>query len=435
MKRPLIVLAVATGMFASGLVGFFVGKRSGSEAMVGRSPTYAPPPSLVGNGKTPGSSQDEDDVATPEGNALKDDVRKVGRSSMEELLEEARRKLAGGMINIRQVVEVFQSMEEIDPKVMPELLRGIEELPNFQQKNLLFMAALTRWAEVDGEGAATHVRDNMSGERQGGMLGAVFSSWASKEPEDAWNWFEESRGSLSNPMLEAPLMRSLFQGVASKDLDDALAKFDALDSQHLKNVALDGIGSSLSNDSDRRSFLKLAATLDDRDLRMHAMRPALGQWAHGNPDAAAAWLDSAEVEESERREIAKSVRDAWFQTNPEDAADWYMAQIPEDDKSGGAVREVVQRWMRQDPNAAGEWLGSYEPGPGSDEARASFSQGIAGVDPASAVSWAKTITNDKMREQSLTNILRHWYKEDPVAAGKVLNDSGLSAERMDEVKK
>jgi hypothetical protein len=88
----------------------------------------------------------------------------------------------------------------------------IDDMPNLQQKNLLYMALLTRWANADGSGAADYVSENFSDERKAGMLGAVFSSRAANEPLVAWKWFEANRNQFANPNHEHQLVRSLYQG-------------------------------------------------------------------------------------------------------------------------------------------------------------------------------------------------------------------------------
>ncbi|MGK0189734.1 MAG: hypothetical protein ACI9R3_005551 [Verrucomicrobiales bacterium] len=153
--------------------------------------------------------------------------------------------------------------------------------------------------------------------------------------------------------------------------------------------------------------------------------------AHSDPVGASSLVESLEPGK-ERGEAAKRVANAWFETDPKTSTSWFLSQVPEEDMPA-AIRDVTQRWLRRDPNAAGEFLSQMEQGKDSDPARASFSQGIATMDPESALTWAGTITNDRMREGSQVNIYKQWYRRDPQAAGSALNTSGLSAERIQEV--
>lgn len=131
----------------------------------------------------------------------------------------------------------------------------------------------------------------------------------------------------------------------------------------------------------------------------------------------------------ERSEAAKAVVNAWFETEPESAAAWFLDQVS-DEEMPAAIRDMTHRWLRRDPNAAGEFLSRIEQGEQTDPARAAFSQGIAAMDPESALIWAETITDDKMREGSLVNVYKQWHRRDPQAAEASLNGSGLSKEQI-----
>ena len=90
-------------------------------------------------------------------------------------------------------------------------------------------------------------------------------------------------------------------------------------------------------------------------------------------------------------------------------------------------------WSNQDPNAAGAWLGAQPQGPELDGARASFARNVASRDPESAMEWAKTVTDEQKRVQAVEQVFKTWRKKDAGAAESALNNSGLPAEKIDEV--
>ncbi|MEZ5324164.1 MAG: hypothetical protein R3F19_03780 [Verrucomicrobiales bacterium] len=351
--------------------------------------------------------------------------------SLQAMLADARQRLMGGMINIGSIVDVFESMGELDPTMMPEVMRIIEEMPNFQQKNLLYMAALTRWADQDGAAAADFVSKNFTAERKAGMLGAVFSSWAAKDPLTAWKWFDSNRESFANPASEHPLVRSLYQGLATKDFAAAMARLQTEEDFDLKTVALDALGVVAATTDQRDAFFQYARSLENSDQRLRAINSVLGHLAHSDPAEASTLVETLETGK-ERVEAAKQVANAWFESDPERSSAWFLGQVPADEMPA-AIRDVTNRWLRRDPNAAAEFLSQTEQGAQTDPARAAFSQGIAAMDPESAITWAGTITDDKMREGSLVNVYKQWYRRDPGAAEASLNQSGLSEEQLQKV--
>ena len=114
---------------------------------------------------------------------------------------------------------------------------------------------------------------------------------------------------------------------------------------------------------------------------------------------------------------------------PQAAADWYLGQVSEEVRPR-AIRDVVGHWAKGDANAPGEWLSQFEPGPGTNEARAAFSQQVAGMDPESAIQWSETIDDPTMRVQSLTNVYAQWRHRDPTAAETAIRASGLPEARI-----
>lgn len=421
--------AVIAGLLA-GATGFWAGQRHGRTsageevaqlrvALV-RAEAGQRPPAGAGSQQT-GSSEGG-------GGALPEQAQ---AQSLPELMQSLRGQLTDGMMNIGRIVEVVELMRGIDLEAMPEALRLIREMPNFEQKNILYMAALTRWADEDGAGAADYVSGNIEGELKAGMLGAVFSSWAAREPLAAWDWFENHRNEFANPGHEHPLVRSLFQGLAARDFPAAMERLKGLGEFDFQVMALEAIGTEAANNPGQRTaFLEYALALENQPQRMRAVNSVLGRLAQSDPDSARKLVETLEPGR-ERAEAAKTVGNAWFEAAPEQASAWFLEQVP-DSEVPAALRDITQRWLRRDPNIAGEWLSQFEPGEQSDPARAAFSQGIAGIDPASAVSWAETITNQQMREGSLVNIYKNWRMRDPAAAETAVRNSGLSEQQIEQ---
>lgn len=427
MARALRIPTVAALVLVAALGGYFLGKfheqrlQSARTASIEIESTESP--SVLAARKTREPEATDSAASEPQPAA----------PSLAAILAEARRRLDGGMINIGSIVDVFDSMGTLDAKQMTEVIRLIDEMPNFQQKNLLYMAALTRWSEQDGKSAADYVWDHFDAERRAGMLGAVFSSWAAKQPEVAWQWFDTHRGSVANPVHEHGLVRNLYQGLASQDFDAAMARLQVEEDYDLKTIALESLGAVSATTGDSDAYFEFAAGLENKEQRMRAVNAMLGHMAHSDPAKASSLVEKLEPGK-ERAEAAKRVAHAWFEAEPEVFTAWFLNQVPDEDMPA-AIRDVAQRWLRRDPNAAGEFLSTIEPGKESDPARASFSQGIASIDPESALTWADTITDAKMREGSLMNIYKQWYRRDPQAAGSSLTASGLSEEMIEQVMK
>ncbi len=74
-------------------------------------------------------------------------------------------------------------------------------------------------------------------------------------------------------------------------------------------------------------------------------------------------------------------------------------------------------------------------GPELDKARSSYANTVAQRDPESAMTWAKTITDENSRTSTVSSVYRQWHKKDAAAADAALPESGLSAESVEKLLK
>ena len=129
MARSLRYSSIAALVLAAALGGYFVGKlherRLQSTRTVSLETESTGMPSVHSERKARGS--ETTDSAERE---------QLSAPSLAALLAEARRRLDGGGINIGSIVEVFDSMGALDPEQMTEVMRLIDEMPNFQQENI-----------------------------------------------------------------------------------------------------------------------------------------------------------------------------------------------------------------------------------------------------------------------------------------------------------
>ncbi len=142
-----------------------------------------------------------------------------------------------------------------------------------------------------------------------------------------------------------------------------------------------------------------------------------------DPKRAAAWV--AQLPSDARVSAEMGVAFAWARRDPQAASEWATGLLPEERKH--VLGPVAAQWSLSDPQAAGRWLSSLE-GPGRDEAVGTYSGAIAGVDPQAAVSWASTMSDGRMRNDTLQRILSGWYNRDPQSAKNWLAQSNLSAD-------
>ena len=56
------------------------------------------------------------------------------------------------------------------------------------------------------------------------------------------------------------------------------------------------------------------------------------------------------------------------------------------------------------------------------------------MDPEAAMEWAKSITTDGTRQNSIRNVYQQWSRRDADAANAALGNSGLPSEKIEEIR-
>ncbi len=93
----------------------------------------------------------------------------------------------------------------------------------------------------------------------------------------------------------------------------------------------------------------------------------------------------------------------------------------------------MRGWAGRDATAAGEYRTTREPSPARDSAVEEFSTTLSREEPATAIKWAETISNEETRTDALTQVARSWYYRDREAATQWLETSGLPEESVQAV--
>jgi len=119
--------------------------------------------------------------------------------------------------------------------------------------------------------------------------------------------------------------------------------------------------------------------------------------------------------------------------DPERAVEWLLEHTAETIRAD-VLRESIALWAQTTPNKAATWLRRLKPGPDADQAIAALARQIVHRDPEGAFSWASTINNRVMREQTVASVFAQWAIRDPQAASKRLNEADFPAEQMSKLR-
>lgn len=414
---------------ASVVIAFF----AGSAAMPMQSePPGSAAPSASRDGSAAGGAQS----IVRKVDASEEDPGRREKANIPMLIAKARVELGsgmGGMMNLRGMFRAIAPLVELDDSQIQEALAEIERTTKEPQQKMMFYSILLgQWAEKDGKAALDYAEKNLKGNGMFdfGVKGSILGAWSRTNPDAAWRWFETEGKAAGNERNNMMVVSGLFSGMATNDLDTALARLDTLDDS-LRPMALNGISMSSSSESARKRLLERTSTLPGK-TRDPIRQSVLSQWAMMDSEAALKWLGTLPADE--QKPLRKTVGQTLMMMNPTQGAELLLKDASEEEKPQ-LYDQAVQQWAFQDAKAAGEWLTKQPQGPELDNARMTYARVVASKEPAAAMDWAKSITKPESRDLSVQQVYQVWKPRDAKAADAALDSSGLAPETIDNIRK
>lgn len=356
--------------------------------------------------------------------------------TVKQILAKAKNAMRGGaMQNPMAMMKVMALLDAIQPADIIAALSEVEGITDPQQKMLLEMTLLAKWAESDGPAAMKYAEEHAAG--NGMMAGmskmGIVSAWAEKDPEAVWKWYKGQPEETGSGMFgsNSMVLASLFASMAARDPDQAFKRLEEIEGQG-RTMAIAGmLQSAMFDDEKRQKLFDKVDAMPDETERKQARQMLIGQMAMTAPDQAMEWVRKQPA--TEQAELRSTMGSMLLMSDPKKGAAFMMEGATEEQKPG-LYSQVVSGWAMVDVNAAGTWLKDQPQGPQLDPARQAFVRAASGKDPESAMVWAGTITDPSTRISSTSTAYQAWKKKDPTAADHALGNSGLNTEQMESVR-
>ena len=318
---------------------------------------------------------------------------------------------------------------------VPAALLELEAMKDPQAKMMVSMAVLGKWAEQDGPAAMKYAEDHAKdlGPIGIGIKMSVVATWAEKDPEAVWAWYQSNKDKDSGGMFGSNqmMLSSIFSNLMSNDPDSAFKRLDELD-KGARVMALSGMAqSALFDDSKRQDLLDRIGAMPDASERTQARQMLISQWVMLAPDDASAWV--AKQPAAEQKEMRASVGMAFMMSDPKKGAAFTMEGATAEEKPA-LYSTVVGSWAATNPDAAATWLAEQGDGPELDQARCTLASSLGDKNPAAAMENVGAITDANLRVATATGIYRKWQASDAAAADKGLSGAGLTAEQVQQIK-
>jgi hypothetical protein len=367
----------------------------------------------------------------------RDGVRGTRREH--ENKEEVAKKLAADFI---AAGEKNGKLDEATQDKMSELLARVASLDAAQLKALfteiLASTELTRGARRKllfslAEIASDHPRAalvtltesiNLSNEADlaKDLISASLSKWAKEDPTAVLEWVRKNGAIFSKLVDENSKVRIISSAAENHP---ALA-FQLVDGLGLapkdKNAALSEIAKAPETAQDRTVTLAaISAHLASlpagqaRDQMSNLLIPGILTNAVWDGFDAATQWLDGAGLTPEQLDMSQ-VNLLW-QARLDETGKWveWMGKTQPGGQSDWYMSEMVNHWTRKDPQAAGKWLASTPDSPTKNTFISTFAKSVSRHDPEAAAQWAMTLPPGEDRSNTLKKIYENWPKHDEAA--------------------
>lgn len=283
------------------------------------------------------------------------------------------------------IAAVVRGADAIAAKSLVEVVSQLpsDVLPAWQKTRSL-NGALSKWSEVEPAAAAKFLDQIPSKDRE--LFGArmmIAQNWAASDPTAALAW-----AAAQSDGREARISMS---GVISGWWDADPRAAEAYVSEHADKLGIEPV-------------MRIASQLYKQD-----------------PQRAKDWASSLPTAET-RRMAATNIAMEMSNSDPKAASEW-AATLP-DEVRGRTLEGVISRWARNDSAAVGEWINGLNGGV-RDEAVSAFSATMAARDPATALTWATTVSDPARRTAAVDRLVSGWLRRNPNDAKTWIQNSAL----------
>ena len=341
----------------------------------------------------------------------------------------------GSMQNPMAMMRAMALLDKLRPEDVPAALLEVEAMKDVQSKMMIYMAVLGKWAEQDGPAAMKYAEEHA---KDLGPTGAILKmsvvgTWAEKDPEAVWAWYQANKEKDSGGMFggNQMVLASIFSSLMNTNPDAAFKRLDELD-KGARTMALAGMSqTALFDDAKRQQLLDRIKAMPDAEERTQARQMLLSQWVMFAPDEATAWV--AKQPASEQKEMRSTVGTMFMMSDPKKGAAFMMEGATAEEKPE-RYSTVVGSWAATNPDAAASWLAEQGDGPELDQARSSLAFSLYKKKPAAAMDSVRSITDENLRVTTATMVYQKWKATDADAANKGLDDAGLTAGQIQQIK-
>jgi hypothetical protein len=259
----------------------------------------------------------------------------------------------------------------------------------------------------------------------------ILEIWATKDPTAALKWAQAALVDAPSNLRNSQ-MRAIIRGYAKMNPAAAFQYANSLEAttvgemRQKSRLLSEVIETQIQNGGldEARTAIEMLPEDSNKDS---LFRKLVNEWASFDPVSAAAYVSSLGPDAPSS--LKNALVSEWAENDPVAAAAWLSALPADDPAIANTAAEIIREWTRYDLTASAEWLNSLPDSPSLDRAVASYTYRAAEEDPATAMSWAESISNDEMRTRLMERVAASWKSTDTSGFESYLNSSDLNKQQ------
>lgn len=342
-------------------------------------------------------------------------------------MEETLQSLLSETDPVGRLHHFSELLQSLTPENAETVARALEDAPAFVTEDNLWELFFMTWGKIDGPSAIAFA--DKSGSDEEGVLSdlsrtiskmAALAGWTGEAPEEAKTWLS----SLENQEERDELADGIVYGLAMRNIDAATSyALSFSDEESDKAEEYLGMIADLQVAHGLSTALNWVETLPDGPSKRKALTEVAREYADQDPTKAAEWISPYLEEDFVEGAISQISRE-WIKSDPANALSW-IASLPEGDSRSQVLSDAIWQWSRRSPRQAGDYLAHLPPGHERDSAMRAYSRSVVDEEPSSAMEWAQAIEQEDLRNETITQIAREWYRLDIAAANRWLQSTNL----------
>lgn len=309
---------------------------------------------------------------------------------------------------IEALPQFEQHLELLTPQNAFSTLAKLEALPNSRRKSVLMNRLFRKWGEVDGA-VAFETAQALDGQDRLRFLGEAAAGWSSVDLVSAWDslMIASNDGALQQLPL-GPALRE----VAKTDIDLAMTLMSDLSgNQGASNSRFRAILNVAADQGQFEQVLQSVMTNGELPSKDRYLKSLFEAW--GKTDLAAPLQTLAQFEDKNlSRQAMSGLMKGWASVDSKGAFSYALAHS-NDPLLARSLPELAKQVARN--STAEEMFAAFnevkDPAHQRQIAR-SISSDLAKADPHAAMRWASQLQDDKVKSQSIAQILSTYAAND-----------------------